>query len=157
MQADTDFVIIGALWMLRGAESAALLGEQAVVHDRANQACITLGATKINPAGQDCNRTLRCSCAEGVPDALGMLTCPVHAVIRVLEARAAEGLTGKHPLFPGSGGQACTSAMVRRAICRACSTEGMSDHSLRRMGAQFYAGRGVPMAIILHLGRWGRP
>ena len=79
----------------------------------------------------------------------------MHALLRVFSRRAADGLTGKHPLFPGSGGLALTAAMATQAICRACRTEGMSEHSLRRMGAQFYARRGVPLAIIQHIGRWG--
>ena len=31
----------------------------------------------------------------------------------------------------------------------------MSEHSLRRSGAQMYARRGVPLAVIQHIGRWG--
>ena len=152
---DVDFVIVGALWLLRGAEAAALLGEQATVDDDNLQACLVLGATKTNPGGRDCKRSLRCCCKEGGPQGLGAAICPVHALLRVLARRAARGLTGKHPLFAGRGGCAITAAGARQAICRACGEDGMTEHSMRRMGAQFYARRGVPLAIIQHIGRWG--
>eukprot|EP00973_Karenia_brevis_P051292 7124769-Karenia_brevis.AAC.1 len=33
----------------------------------------------------------------------------------------------------------------------------MTEHSLRRMGAQYYARRGVANSYIEFLGRWGGP
>ena len=99
-QGDIDFVIVGALWMLRGAEAAALLGDQVSVWEDSSQASIVLGAFKTNPAGRECTRTLRCSCGristcgedEGAD--LGKSTCPVHALARVVLRRAGLGLTG---------------------------------------------------------------
>jgi len=154
-QEDSDFLIVGTAWLLRGAEAAALLGEQVSVSAGGTLASITLGATKTNPAGRDCKRTLRCSCTAGDPRAFGSRICPSHAAARILGRLAAAGLSSKHPLFPGRGGQALTADAARQAICRACSSPGMSEHSMRRMGAQFYARRGVPLAIIQHIGRWG--
>ena len=40
--------------------------------------------------------------------------------------------------------------------CRAAmGTQALTEHSLRRMGAQFYARRGVPLFFVQVLGRWG--
>ena len=44
---------------------------------------------------------------------------------------------------------------MRQAIRRATGEDSMSEHSLRRSGAQMYARRGVPLAVIQHIGRWG--
>ena len=160
-QGDIDFVTIGALWMLRGAEAAALLRDQVTVSEDTSQASIVLGAFKTNPTGRECTRTLRCSCGrtsasgevEGVD--LGRSTCPVHALARVIERRGGLGATDKHPLFCGRNLAALTPGSARLAICRACRCVGMSEHSMRRMGAQYYARRGVPLATIQHIGRWG--
>ena len=160
-QGDIDFVTIGALWMLRGAEAAALLRDQVTVSEDTSHASIVLGAFKTNPTGRECTRTLRCSCGrtsasgevEGVD--LGRSTCPVHALVRVIERRGGLGATDKHPLFCGRNLAALTPGSARLAICRACRCVGMSEHSMRRMGAQYYARRGVPLATIQHIGRWG--
>ena len=160
-QYDIDFIIVGALWMLRGAEAAALLGDQISFREDTSQATITLGAYKTNPSGRECTRTLRCSCSrratrsgeEGAD--LGTCACPVHALDRIARRRAGLGLTDKHPLFGGRGSRALTPCAARLAICRACQCDGMTEHSLRRMGAQYYARRGVPLAVIQHIGRWG--
>ena len=61
---DIDFVTIGALWMLRGAEAAALLRDQVTVSEDTSQASFVLGAFKTNPTGRECTRTLRCSCGR---------------------------------------------------------------------------------------------
>ena len=161
LQSDVDFVIVGALWMLRGAEAAALLGDQVSIREDSSQACIALGAFKTNPAGRECTRTLRCSCgrmstcSEVDGAGLGISTCPVHALVRVVQRRAGLGLSDKHPLFCGRGRMALTPGGARLAICRACRCDGMTEHSMRRMGAQYYARRGVPLAVIQHIGRWG--
>ena len=44
---------------------------------------------------------------------------------------------------------------MRGAIRQATGESSMSEHSLRRSGAQMYARRGVPLAVIQHIGRWG--
>ena len=160
-QGDIDFVTIGALWMLRGAEAAALLRDQVTVSEDTSHASIVLGAFKTNPTGRECTRTLRCSCGrtsasgevEGVD--IGRSTCPVHALVRVIERRGGLGATDKHPFFCGRNLAALTPGSARLAICRACRCVGMSEHSMRRMGAQYYARRGVLLATIQHIGRWG--
>ena len=147
--------------MLRGAEAAALLGDQIAFREDTSQATITLGAYKTNPSGRECTRTLRCSCSRRVTRGgeeeadLGTSACPVHALDRIARRRAGLGLTDKHPLFGGRGSRALTPCAARLAICRACQCDGMTEHSLRRMGAQYYARRGVPLAVIQHIGRWG--
>ena len=44
---------------------------------------------------------------------------------------------------------------AREKIRMACMEKALSEHSLRRMGAQFYARRGVPLPVIQFIGRWG--
>ena len=115
---DYDMIVIGTLWMLRGAEVAALLVEQARVGPGALVATLSLGAHKTNTEAATCERALRCTCrstaaASSGEAPLGVRICPSHAVARVL-ARRGLGLTGgtgaKHPLFPGRGGRARTPA-----------------------------------------------
>ena len=57
----TDMVIVATAWMLRGAEAAAILGEQARASADSQVASIELGATKTNPEGRECTRSLVCS------------------------------------------------------------------------------------------------
>lgn len=154
-----DTIIVGSLWMLRGAELAALLLEQAVVDLAAGTATVALGATKTDARGQGCRRTLRCSCGSGSSSSsggtpLGRAMCPVHALARLKEKAIAGGFTPKHPLIPGSSGRALSAAAARRLL-RDASGAPLTEHSLRRMGAQLYARRGVPLPIVQFLGRWG--
>ena len=58
------------------------------------------------------------------------------------------GYSEKHPLFPNAKGKALTPQAARAIICRGCGAAGMTEHSMRRMGAQFYARRGVHLSII---------
>ena len=155
---DTDMVIVGALWMLRGAELAGLLIEQVAIAPGTTEATFVLGAHKTNTEAHRCERRLRCSCRRagtGEISELGMKVCPVHAAARILAQRAKEGMHGKLPLFPGKGQKAMTPELARESIRRACREQALSEHSLRRMGAQFYARRGVPLPVIQYIGRWG--
>ena len=141
-----------------GAEVAALLIEQVVVEEGVTQAELWLGPYKTNTKAERTVRTLRCSCRAGPGGAwseIGAGACPVHAAHRILQRRASEGWTSKHPLFPGTRGQATTPAEARAKIRRACGEQALSEHSLRRMGAQFYARRGLQLSVIQYIGRWG--
>ena len=159
----TDMIIIGVMWMLRGSELAGLLIEQARTGPGARIATIELGAHKTNPGARRCERALRCTCGEGAASSsgapVGTAICPAHALYRVLRRRGDDGqadvLAGKGPLFPGRGGRARTAADLRAKIRLATRSAGMSEHTLRRTGAQWYARRGVPLTIIQHIGRWG--
>ena len=163
---DADMVIVGALWMLRGAEIAGLLVEQARTGPGALVASLDLMAHKTNIEGAACSRTLRCTCPApceagggGTDLDLRKAICPTHALARVLARRvtAAQGAVdaGKHALFPGRSGRACTAAEARRRIKGTLRSDAATEHSLRRMGAQFYAKRGIALPVIQHLGRWG--
>ena len=155
---DTDMVIVGALWMLRGAELAGLLIEQVAIAPDATEATFVLGAHKTNTEAHRCERRLRCSCRRagtGESSVLGTKVCPVHAAARILAQRKEENMHGKLPLFPGKGQKAMTPEQAREAIRRACREQALSEHSLRRTGAQFYARRGVPLPVIQYIGRWG--
>ena len=85
--------------------------------------------------------------------------CPAHALGRVIRDRQAATSdlddAGKLPLFPNLRGLAKSASEVRGQLRVVLGSPSVSEHSLRRMGAQFYARRGVGLAIIQHLGRWG--
>ena len=153
-----DMILIGSLWMLRGAELAGLLIEQAHVTDAEDEATFILGAHKTNSEAHKCERKLRCSCkrpgTEEFND-LGVHVCPVHATLRVLQKRKAEKATDKEPLFPSRSGKAMSPELARERIRLACRDKALSEHSLRRMGAQFYARRGIQLPVIQFIGRWG--
>ena len=143
------------LWLLRGLEGASLLGEQACVGADRTWATLDLGPTKVDTRGRGCRRTLSCACAgpsehAGEPVAL----CPVAALEAVIELRAEMGLGAKDPLFPADRGKATT---VKGMCAELSALAGLSltEHSFRRTGAKFYAGRGVTEPHICYLGRWG--
>ena len=153
----TDMLIIGCMWMLRGAEAADLLIEQASIDASGDSAILQLGPTKTNPAAELVSRDLRCSCfatSNRSRSTVGSAACPVHALRRVLERRAAEGLSGKHPLFPAPSRRALKPAEAVRRIRTASGVFSLTEHSMRRMGAQFYARRGIPLPTIQFIGRW---
>ena len=144
--------------MMRGAEAAAVLGEQVEIDAGGRSATIELGPTKTNPAGRECPRTLRCCCGGGESTGLpSSSACPVHALERVLHARAQRGMDGKMPLFPTLGGSTPTRRAVISTLRHLAGDKRLTEHSMRRMGAQYYARHGVPTAFIEFLGRWGGP
>ena len=147
-----DVVVVGSLWMLRGAELAGLLVEQATLSKDGLSAALMLGAHKTNVEASWCERSLIGSCKQGD---LGSRLCPVHALGRLLHRRGAGGTVAKQPLIPGRSGQALTHEEARTLIRKACKEKTLSEHSLRRMGAQFYARRGIGLQVIQYLGRWG--
>ena len=59
-------------------KAAALLGEQAELDEEGRMATLDLGATKTDPTGRGCRRTLVCSCAEAadLDPAAGAAICP---------------------------------------------------------------------------------
>ena len=147
------------LWLLRGAELAALLGEQAEVDLVKRRASLSLSATKTDPGAAGRLRAHACSCTSSggeVQQDEGAL-CPVHLLAAVLADRQARGLSPKHALFASD----CGSAPSRKAMCSTIKLvtldDGASEHSLRRSGAQFYARDGADVAAVQHLGRWGGP
>jgi hypothetical protein len=149
-----DVGICMALWMLRGIEAASLLGEQVQINAMRTAAAIDLGPTKEDVEGRGVRRTLLCACCPenkgtGMKDA-----CPVHALARVMDARAKLSLTEKHPLFPQKSGEASTAKGVYTTFSSLVGAN-VTEHSFRRAGAQYYARRGVAVVIIQFIGRWG--
>jgi hypothetical protein len=148
--APRDAVVVASLWMMRGLEAASVLAEQVQLDSEKLCATIELGPTKMNPTGRDCPRSLVCGCASA-----GSAMCPYHSLQRLLQARERFGLTGKHPLLVTASGRAVTSSAMIQTLRKITGQEAASEHSMRRAGAQCYARRGVPIAIIQFLGRWG--
>ena len=97
-------VAVGTAWLLRGAEIAALLGEQASIDRAKKEATLHLCATKSDVGGSGCARTLRCLCDSEV---LG--PCPFCSLASLLEQRAGKNLGPKQALFPAAGGRAASS------------------------------------------------
>ena len=145
-------VSIGIAWILRGAELAALLGEQAATNSETRYACLDLGPTKTDPGGRGCERPLQCICQT---ETLG--PCPFCSVSLLREQRAAKGLGPKDPLFPTKRGKAANQKAVVRTIRLVLQSPLSSEHTLRRSGAQWYARRLMPVYLIQFLARWGGP
>ena len=149
-----DVAVVGAIWLLRGAEVGAILVEHAEVAQDEKSACLWLGPTKTNPSGKECQRILRCACRSGDDMFIGTRVRPVHALQRILRRQVAAGFTSKHPIVSGSDGLALSPVKARRLIALGLGTQALNEHSLRRMGAQFYARRGVFLSFVQVLGRW---
>jgi hypothetical protein len=143
-----------ALWMLRGSEAAALLGEQVAIDKGVTTAVLNLGPTKEDITGRGCKRTLVCACSGAASSQRAHAICPVHAIAKVMEERERLGLSAKHPLFPQEEGRASTAAGVYKQLSALLKTK-VTEHSFRRAGAQYYARRGVSIGIIQFIGRWG--
>ena len=141
----------GVCWLLRGAELADLLGEQAQVLLREQEADLDLCATKTDPAGRGCHRTLRCLCPSGQAG-----PCPFCTLKDLLEARERDGFGPKDPLFPTRTGKAAGNKAVIKTLCRLLKRT-VTEHSLRREGCQMLARRQVHLYLIQFLGRWGGP
>ena len=142
-------LVVSICWLLRDAESGALLGEQATLDPVRREATLNLGPTKTDPQGRGCERTLGCICGKGIRG-----PCPYCALAVLLPARTAAGWGRKDPLFPTTAGQAAKSKDVvntwRRLLRRR-----LGGHSMRREGAHMYARRDVQLFLIQFLGRWG--
>jgi len=155
--APFDAALVASAWMMRGLEAASVLGEQVEIGSDGTVATIDLGPTKMNPSGRGCPRALRCSC--GGVEATSVFgdtgTCPVCALVRILEARKWCGLGEKHCLLCDIKGRAVSSKKTIESLKAVTGDAGCSEHSLRKSGAQFYARKGVPLFIIQFLGRWG--
>ena len=139
---------VGIAWLLRGGELAALLGEQATVDEAARTATLSLSATKTDPAGTGCDRMLTCSCEHHAGP------CGYHSLRDTLRHRKARGWGGKDPLFPTARGAAPSSQSVTRSLRTVLKLPGATEHTLRRMGAQLLARRGLHLYLIQFLGRW---
>ena len=90
-----------------------------------------------------------CLCKKG-----GLGPCPFCSLADLLEAGKKAGLGPKHPLFPTRKGKAATAKAVIRAL-RLLMRRRLTEHSMRREGAQILARRYVPVPLIQFLGRWG--
>lgn len=155
--------LIGALWLMRGAELRAVLGDQVEVSAAGSAITIHLAATKTDPSGTGAPRRLRCTCglhvdqaassSQGSDDHTGL--CPVGAMNKVLRARHVLGLGSKDILFATQQGSVVTHNGLRTAMKQVLGSDLVSEHSLRRSGAQHYARQGAPLREIQHLGRWG--
>ena len=163
----TDTVIVGCLWMLRGSELAGLLVDQAQTGPGARIATLSLGAHKTNVEGALCERALRCTCGRGavtqqdtsIPGHAGDALCPAHALWRAIQRRRGAQQPGitedKAALFGTGAGRARSGEEMRRFLKTTLRCKKVTEHSLRRMGAQFYARHGVGLALVQHIGRWG--
>ena len=154
--------VVGALWLLRGAELAALLGDQLSWSTGGRTATLHLAATNTDPQGRGSPRCLSCSChqcpafggsefALGSPDAL----CPTRALHAVMTRRRGASFGEKHPLFPSAAGSAASRQGMVAAIQGVLGDPRASEHSLRRSGAQFHARNGIGLREVQYLGRWG--
>ena len=142
-------VAVGVFWLLREAELASLLREQASVDRSKRTATLDLCATKMDPGGRGCERTLRCSCQsfEGA--------CPYCCLAEALDQHEALGFGPKHPLFPTLTGRAPSEKSVLATIRKVSGLATAGRHSLRRVGAKVHTRRFLPLYLTQFLGRWG--
>ena len=144
------FVAVGSCWLLRGLELADLLGEQAGYNDDTREAWLDLAASKMDPQGRGCMRTLKCLCASEYQG-----PCPYCSLRDLLTLRVKEGLGPKDPLFPSRSGSAASRDAAVRTIRVIVGLPDANEHSPRRAGSQMLARRFIPLFLIQFLGRWG--
>lgn len=144
-----DVIVCASLWMMRGLEAASVLGDQASISEDETSATIDLGPTKTNPTGRECPRTLRCCCR------VEPSKCPVHALLRIMAARRRMGMSDQDALFPTPEGMASSRRGIIGSLRSVSGSSRLTEHSMRRMGAQYYARHGVSNSYIEFMGRWG--
>ena len=155
--------LIGALWLMRGSELRALLGDQVVVEQPPTFVTLYLAATKTDPSGTGAPRRLACTCdrcggqasASNLASGSKRSLCPIKAVLAVCRARREIGLGSKDLFFTNHRGGVVTHEGLRVTLRRVLGNERASEHSLRRSGAQHYAQVGAPLREVQYLGRWG--
>ena len=135
-----------ALWMWHGIEAASILAEQASIEPGV-AAHVSLGPTKVDPAGAQALRKLiwACPTTEATsatcmrPDDEFCGLCPVLAISRAMAARTQAGFSPKYQLFPQRSGEATSAIGVREAFSELLETP-ISEHSFRRKGSSFTLG-----------------
>ena len=163
---------LGMGFLLREVELAHLnVHEETLQIDEATgSATLRISASKMDPAGRGCSRTLACRCR-----AARSPSCPACSA-RVLLELALEVWTGSRQseearAFPLVGTMVNPAAAVSKAemqmaaqadaaflhemgLLRADPRD-VTGHFLRRSGAKALARAGVPLAKVQWLGRWG--
>ena len=146
---------------MRGAEIRAVVAEH-VTFDSHDSATLRLAATKADPAGRGSPHWLRCSCGHctGPAHSRSVATqrlCPIWSLQCALRIRSSQGFSPKDLLFPTKSGQAPSHSDVVQTIRVVLRDSRASEHSLRRTGAQHWAGLGLGLREVQYLGRWGSP
>ena len=163
---------VGCGWLLREIELAMLdmHAETVTIDESTGAATIRVGASKTDPAGRGAARTLPCRCGGRRRP-----SCAACSARTVLELAVAAWPGDRHseaarriPLIgtvADAGRTVEKAAFVRAAQADARILGSMdllhvdpatvTGHFMRRSGAKSLARRGVPLAKIQWLGRWG--
>ena len=163
---------VGMGWLLRELELAMLNvhADTLRVNEVEGTVTIKVSSSKTDPAGRSASRTHRCRCSgRKLP------SCPVcssQILLKLaMESWGGDRSSEKAKLVPLIGTVAnplayvAKSALVHAAQCDAASIKELgiaevasaevTGHFMRRSGAKELARRGVSLARIQWLGRWG--
>ena len=163
---------LGMGFLFREVELAHLNvhAETLQIDEETGNATLRISASKTDPAGRGCSRTLACRCSS-----TRLPSCPACSA-RVLLDLALEVWTGSRwdddaKAFPLVGTMANPAVAVSKAemqmAAQADATHlrdmellkveprDVTGHFLRRSGAKALARVGVPLAKVQWLGRWG--
>ena len=161
-----DMSVVGSFFIMRELELSFLLWGQVAFDEKARFVRLHLSVSKTDPCGLGCFRKWESVCSASLAS-----PCPYHAMLRqrgrVLATWPAPSGMPHHelPVFPDTGGgHPSKEAVVRtlEAIAEAAGEPQFSGsgarrfggHSLRIIGAQRLAAMGIPIVIIMRLGRW---
>ncbi len=130
-----------------GLEAACVLGEQARLDKADKIAEIDIGPTKMNPDGRECTRSLRCACDEAKAKHARRI-CPYHSLEKILRERDTIGLGPKDTLFVNNKGGLVSMKLVIDSMRLAVDKANVTEHSMRRAGAQYYTREGIELAVV---------
>jgi hypothetical protein len=158
-------ILIGSFFLLREMELAAARVGDLTLDLVKRTVTLRLPISKTDQGGAGTSRVWPCCClgTSAVPCAFCCMRCHVESLALKFGDRST---VTSFPLFPSCDGATVTKAAVVLAIEAMADHLGLplSDplgrrafggHSLRVSGAQYLASRGLSLAIICAMGRWG--
>ncbi|CAE8601735.1 unnamed protein product [Polarella glacialis] len=158
-------ILIGSFFLLRELELAAARVGDLTLDMLKRTVTLRLPISKTDQGGAGTSRIWPCCCLGTitVPCAFCCMCCHVESLALKFGVRST--LTS-FPLFPSCDGLPVTKAAVVLAIEAMAVHLGLplldtlgrrafGGHSLRVSGAQYLASRGLSLAIICAMGRWG--
>ncbi|CAJ1350967.1 unnamed protein product, partial [Effrenium voratum] len=145
--------LIAALWMLREAELANLVGKDVLVNSSKKAVTLSIRNSKTDQEGEGTRRTLGC-CGERICAQV----CPYKVVTEALEnlgvlAERVNKEKSHIALAVDKQGKACSKRDTVEAWAKLAGKK-VNGHSARRSGAMHHTRMGMDIKTVAYLGRW---
>ena len=158
-----NLIVLGCFHLLWEIEVSLARASHLRINETAQTESLFLPVSKTDPGALGCWRTWTCLCSGEAR--VGVRLCPYHVAldqVRLLTERFGSEGRQELPLFPTAAGSTAAKAEVvssLRSFLRSHVSGLLSDdseiggHSLRVTGAQFLAGLGIEISVIMLMAR----